>query len=294
MSKKFGGDWTERKLDAIESYLKAYLTALSNQRDWLSLGYIDAFAGEGSIELATTVDDVVAPPLQGLIERQARGLIRGSVTRALELEPGFDGYVLIEKDKASARELEDLYAQHPDKNVQVRTGDANDILCSICENSDWSERRAVVFLDPPGMQVEWRTLKAIAETGAIDLWIWFPIGIGVNRLLPRSGDIPEEWESRLNVVFGTEDWKTHFFEKEAKTDLFGNMRKDVRKIATFESIRDYWNDRLGSIFPAVSDNAAMLRNSTNNPMYLLCFASANPGRGGQIAVRIADHILDNV
>jgi len=34
----------------------------------------------------------------------------------------------------------------------------------------------------------------------------------------------------------------------------------------------------------------VLRNSLNNPLYLLCFAAGND-RGATIAVRIANHIL---
>ena len=41
----FGGDWTERKLDALRRYLQAYSTALSKTR--FRKVYIDAFAGTG-------------------------------------------------------------------------------------------------------------------------------------------------------------------------------------------------------------------------------------------------------
>jgi three-Cys-motif partner protein len=43
----------------------------------------------------------------------------------------------------------------------------------ICDN-DWRSHRAVLFLDPYGMQVEWQTIEAIAKTAAIDLWLLFP------------------------------------------------------------------------------------------------------------------------
>jgi three-Cys-motif partner protein len=71
----------------------------------------------------------------------------------------------------------------------------------LCDK-DWTSRRAVLFLDPYGMQVEWRTIEAIAATKAIDLWLLFPLGIGVNRLLTKSGDIPESWRNRLNLLLG--------------------------------------------------------------------------------------------
>ena len=45
---KFGGNWTEEKLNIFTSYLDAYLTALQNQK--FKKIYIDAFAGTGEIE----------------------------------------------------------------------------------------------------------------------------------------------------------------------------------------------------------------------------------------------------
>ena len=43
----------------------------------------------------------------------------------------------------------------------------------MCDK-DWSLHRAVLFLDPYGMQVEWATIEAVAKTKAIDLWLLFP------------------------------------------------------------------------------------------------------------------------
>ena len=45
---------------------------------------------------------------------------------------------------------------------------ANLEIQNLC-NKDWRSRRAVLFLDPYGMQVEWKTIEAIAATKAIDL-----------------------------------------------------------------------------------------------------------------------------
>ncbi|GAI54351.1 unnamed protein product, partial [marine sediment metagenome] len=60
-----------------------------------------------------------------------------------------------------------------------------------CNNYKWQNNRAVLFLDPYGMQVNWETIKAIANTEAIDLWYLFPFGIGVNRLLQKdAGKMP--------------------------------------------------------------------------------------------------------
>jgi three-Cys-motif partner protein len=98
------------------------------------------------------------------------------------------------------------------------------------------------------MQVDWTTIEAIARTKAIDLWVLFPLGIGVNRLLTKSGDIPETWRRRLNLLLGTEDWSEEFYRFESTPTLFGGAVERVVKAST-ETIGRYFNDRLNRSLP---------------------------------------------
>jgi hypothetical protein len=59
--------------------------------------------------------------------------------------------------------------------------------------------------------------------------------------------------------------------------------------ATMETIGRYFNNRLESVFAGVSE-PGVLRNSSNNPLFLLCFAVGND-RGAPIALRIASSLL---
>ena len=45
---RFGGSWTEDKLNRLSRYLRAYTTALKKQR--FRLLYVDAFAGTGTVQ----------------------------------------------------------------------------------------------------------------------------------------------------------------------------------------------------------------------------------------------------
>ncbi len=54
-----------------------------------------------------------------------------------------------------------------------------------------------------GTQVEWETIEAVANTKAIDTWLLFPLGIGVHRVVTRSGEIPQSWRDRLDKLLGT-------------------------------------------------------------------------------------------
>jgi three-Cys-motif partner protein len=176
-------------------------------------------------------------------------------------------------------------------DIDVRQGDANEEIRALCAK-DWSTRRAVMFLDPYGMQVEWATVEAVAATKAIDLWILFPLGIGVNRLLTRSGEIPPSWRRRLDLLLGSPDWYEAFYKVEHIPMLFDTPEPKLVK-ATTETIGKYFNDRLAQIFSGVAPKPRVLLNSANCPLYLLCFAVGN-SNGAPIALRIANHLLETV
>ncbi len=71
--------------------------------------------------------------------------------------------------------------------------------------------------------------------------------------------------------------------------MFGE-EKNVIKDADFTKIIDFFVGRLKTIFAGVAENPKLLRNSKNNPIYLLCFASGNP-KGARTAIKIAQDIL---
>jgi len=109
---------------------------------------------------------------------------------ALKADPCFHKFTFIEKDPRKVNELQKLRDEFSDKPIRIECGDANDWVQALC-NEDWNYRRAVLFLDPFGMQVSWQTLEAVARTKCIDLWLLFPLGVAISRLLRRDGDIDE-------------------------------------------------------------------------------------------------------
>lgn len=289
---RFGGDWTSTKLAIVGDYLRAYTTALKNQP--FKMAYIDAFAGSGyRTPGGADVDGTAMEMFPELTDGDPQRLLDGSVRIALKTEPRFHKYIFIERSPGRCLELEALKSVFPAlaADIDVRQGDANEQIRALCAK-DWRRSRAVLFLDPYGMQVEWKTIEAIAATRAIDLWILFPLGSGVNRLLTRSGKIPEPWRRRLNLLLGTEDWYDAFYTVEHEPTLFDEPEARVVK-ATTESIGRYFNERLARIFPGVAAEPKVLLNSANCPLYLLCFAVANQ-KGAPVALNIASHLLKTV
>ncbi len=302
MSKQvFGGDWTEEKLARLRKYLPAYVHVLKDKG--LTYAYIDAFAGTGYRELRDKElqgETIKTPLFPEFSEQETQNFMDGSARIALQTEPRFHKYIFIEKDSNKTTELEKLKEEFPDKSqdIQIVNDDANDYLINLC-NKNWRTNRAVLFLDPFGMQIPWSTIEAIAKTQAIDLWYLFPLGIAVNRLLTKDGNIQAAWRRRLDDIFGTSDWFEDFYKpverQNQQLSLFdiGNSPKEqIEKVANFDSISNFFVERLETIFAGVAKNPLVLRNSCNNPLYLLCFASGNP-KGSKTAIKIAQDILKN-
>jgi len=286
---RFGGDWTAEKLARVQKYLIAYTTALKKQP--FNLVYIDAFAGTGyrNIKSIDSQQELMFPDLAS---EDAEAFHAGSARIALETSPPFAEYYFIEQSSRKCAELERLREEFPDKakNIHILNADANAALLKICDDS-WKRRnlRAVLFLDPFGMNVSWRTIEAIARTEAIDMWYLFPLGVGVNRLLTKDGVIPDSWKQKLDDIFGCSDWREQFYRTEVRQGLLWD-EEVTTKTGDFRQIADYFVERLDSIFAGVVKKPLPLYNSRKNPLYLLCFACGNK-KGAPIALRIADNIL---
>jgi three-Cys-motif partner protein len=284
---KFGGrSWTQDKLERVRKYLVAYSHIMKDRP--FKYAYIDGFAGTGYHELAhnnaeSLFDDADAPEVEAFLD--------GSARIALQVEPRFHTYIFIEKSRRKVIELEKLRADFPDKasDIVIETADANAYLQRLCTTCSWTKHRAVLFIDPFGMQLSWETLTAVGNTKAIDTWILFPVS-AVNRLLKNNGDIPPSWRKRLDIMFGGPEWFDVFFPVDKSAKLFETEEVTRQKTATMETIGEYFNKRLATVFAGVAPNPYTLRNSTGAPLFLLCFAAANP-HAVKPALRIAQDIL---
>lgn len=282
-SQKFGGNWTEEKLNIFTSYLDAYLIALQNQK--FKKIYIDAFAGTGEIETSDGGQYLV-----------------GSAKRALASVKKFDHYYFIEADSQKAGELQNMInTEFPQMRriVTIYCGDANDKLAEIINSVDWRFNRGLLFLDPYATQVNWATLENVAQTKSIDVWYLFPFS-ALERMLPKNGKY-DKWEDCIDRLLGDHGWREKFYKADPQMTLFKFSTESGQsdgermvKDANPDYIKAYIISRLGTIFPCVSKNPRIFRNSRNSPMFLFCFAiaSENPKAQG-LALRMADYILKN-
>lgn len=237
--------------------------------------YIDAFAGSGSVVLKDSLKEIA-----------------GSATIALSCSKQFDSYTFIEKNPEFSAELRRrIRVEFPDYSAKIRliTDDCNDGLIRICKSIDWRKTRAVLFLDPYNAGLKWSTLEEVAATKAIDVWYLFPLHAAI-RMMKNNGDIQESWKKKLNEVFGDQSWFDTFYTPSDQLNLFG--REEYDKEYSLDKLKSYVITRLKALFPSVSEDAQLLFNRNNVPLFLYCFATANDSIVAQeIAQRGANHIL---
>jgi len=286
------GPWAQEKLAKLSKYLHAYATILAKQKEkgkFEGFVYVDAFAGAGRARLRSADDpsdtgsrlfDFGDP---GPEDVDARQLLDGSPRVALGIEPEFTACVFLERNQKRIAQLEKLKAEFKSRRITIEHGDCNEYLCEkLVKRADWRRWRAVVFLDPFGMQVPWSTLEALGSTGGIEIILNLPIGMAIQRLLKRTGSFTDDERRKLDAYFGDSSWYPLLYEEG--TDLFGERR--VAKQVTAEGrLLAWYRDRLTRAFGAASD-AYLVTNTRGAHLYHLLWAGRN-----ETGRRIANYVL---
>jgi len=283
---EFGGQHTEMKLSIVEGYLKAYVTAL--RPDFEHLWYVDAFAGTGSRTVRTERyrGDLIEAPVQESVEHR-----RGSAQIALDVNPQFDFLLFVESNPNYADALRDLAARRLQRRIVVAEDDANSALKKMVSANSWHDKRAVVFLDPYGMEVEWSTLQALSSTQAIDVWFLFPLAGLYRQATRRLVDIDEVKRAALTRMFGSDSWEAELYPVSEETDLFGALPERRRELNP-RGLEKYVQARLAETFAHVLKPLA-LPVEKNPQMFSLFLCISNPApKAIGLATRIGSHLLD--
>jgi len=287
------GPWVAEKLACLERYLSAYTTILRKQSEWCrGYYYIDAFAGAGRAKLRKQLrphgEDrqlplVNFPDLEN--DEEAAEYVNGSPRVSLGIPYPFTHYFFIEQDLRRIRELEKLKTEFGDaRNISIIKGDANQALkrTFLSSKINWNHYRGIVFLDPFGLQVPWDTIELIAQTKALEAIINFPVGMAIQRLLPRSGELTDRQRNLLTRYFGSPSWQDIIYEDI--TDLFGDQQ--IHKIkASGDRLAKWYQSRLKRAF-GYGASPRLIRNSQGGHLYYLLFAGPN-----QTGAKVAQHVL---
>jgi len=284
MKHTFGGLWTRKKLEVLEKYLKFYTTALKNMH--LNLHYVDAFAGTGSQDPKVIESQGEIIPSEDF---------HGSVKTALEIEPGFNHYHFNDLNPDHIKELESIQLEHPSKNIHITQRDANLFVpdfCKTLKNAD----RAVLFLDPYSTQLDWDTLRYVAASKKIDLWMLFPIS-ALTRMTPRDhAKIRPEWSGTITRLLGTDEWENALYKPDVM-QVTGDFFDDTDEAESAERLNvdelEGWiTKRLRETFCYVAKPYRL--TNKNSPLFTFYFAVSNPNeKAWRLADRAVTSILKN-
>jgi three-Cys-motif partner protein len=294
-AQSFGDKHTVRKLETVQRYLQTYATALKFQH--FELLYVDACAGSGSSvpkgALEATNSNQVT--LEGLAHPVADTdeIIVGSAIRALGVSPPFHKYLLNDVKQSNVDALRKAVREdfpHLTERVELTRLDANEMLRNLCRTENWKKTRAVVFLDPFGLQINYETLKLLAQTQAVDLWYLVPV-FAMYRQVSGEGQINPDGGPRVDAALGTDAWREVAVVEERSTDLFNQPQlrsKRAVDIAWFERVA---KARLAEAFEGRVLNETLPLGRNGIQEFSLMFAWANPGEKAKLAAKLAKAVL---
>lgn len=264
---EFGGQWTRVKLKILESYLQFYTTALHKR---FTLHYVDAFAGTGKQSIKKKNRDQLE------FEEHAQKVMEGSASISMDCVPPFHKYHFNDLNPQHYETLVAL-AKKKNRHANISQLDANNFLLKFC-NTLTRNDRAVIFLDPYSVQLDWSTLQRISETKKADVWLLFPIS-ALLRMMPNSGH-EKSWVPRINRLLGTDEWIDACYQQEEHSigDLFGSIQDNVTQEVGYrridhKGVGQFITERLRGIFPLVED--PVLLTNKGSPLFLFYFCASN-------------------
>jgi three-Cys-motif partner protein len=116
--KAWGGPWTEKKLDAFEQYVTAYLKIMNKQPQWKTI-YFDGFAGSGKRKVKSQTHPLLFP-----ISDEEQKVYRGTSERVVRMKPPytFDFYYFVEVSETRLKKLKkktNCYPGSQRKNTRI-------------------------------------------------------------------------------------------------------------------------------------------------------------------------------
>ena len=259
------GYWSEIKLDIIRDYAAAYSTILHAQtRPRLHHVYIDAFAGAGMH-----------------VSKETGEFVLGSPLNALQIQPPFREYHLIDLDRKKVASLRKLIGNRP--NVQIHEGDCNEVLLKeVFPKVQFKDyRRGLCVLDPYGLHLNWEVIHTAGQMQSIDVFLNFPVA-DINRNVlwrdPQGVDAADI--ERMTAFCGDDSWRTTAYTTQS--NLFGFEEKVEN-----DKVAEWFRKRLKRVagFKHVPTPLPM-RNSKGAIVYYLFFASQK-----LVAEDIVEHIF---
>jgi len=289
---RFGGEWTEIKLAVLDAYSGFFTTALQFQdfKRW----YIDGFAGTGRrVNLRQAGGLFEAEPLETKEET-----LEGSARRALAIHPPYHHLVLIDARKSHAEALEAIAREFPDRDVRPIRGDANDVIPKLLLSPPWIGReagaqRALVFLDPYGINVDFTTLQALAACQRADVWLLVNLKAVVQQLAHDHKGLDDSKRQSISRFLGSDTWESQFYAfRKHSGDLFSQVGgTEGERVIDRYDVAKFYRAQLQKTFRYVSEPLSLKVGSQDDYFQLYCMSNNPSEKAQQLIKRGAESIL---
>lgn len=150
----------------------------------------------------------------------------GSPVNALNVEPLFDEYFFIDKNRETKRALETAVGTRP--NVHIYEGDSNE-----------DYRRALCLLDPYGLDLRWEVIREAGHMRSMEIFLNFPIhDMNRNVFLLDTTKMDDRQIARMDAFWGDRSWRPIMYATQEH--LFGT---EEIKIGTNDDIAAAFRER---------------------------------------------------
>ena len=245
-------------------------------------------------------------PLEVFWIEAARAFVHGECESAWGPDADRHAKLLINREAEGS--LLEAYLQIREANraldIEIIGDDANAAIKEIFSRAVWrrgasGSARAVVFLDPFALQVDWATLEFLARTQCVDVWYLFPLHDVTRQLAKKRSGIGSK-EKRLDRVLSAA-WR-ELYELPLPTNnlysqtLFGSIpefAEEEYRNATKAQIEAWFKARMGTLFPYVSEPLPLFTN-IKQQKFSLFLAVANPSAPAiDLAKKFHRHVMKN-
>lgn len=244
-----GGDWTPRKLYFVCQYLEQVTRGMyGNRRFPGGLTYIDLFCGTGVSQV---------PTANGGHRRYP-----GSPLIAASTPKPFNKLILCDIDAITLDTVQARIKRldYPG-TVIAHHGNVNDITDQLTASIP-TDSLNIAFVDPFSLDIQYRTIQAIARKRALDLIILFSDRMDLGRNV-FTYYLPESDKNKLDGFLGCNNWREDF------ANLPDQSGQNVR---TF--FADVYLKQLAAIGYKHSQSWPL--PGRNGPAFRLVFASKHP------------------
>ncbi len=247
------GPWVAEKLDYLQRYIDIFETSMREQ-PWRRRIYIDLFAGPGKCFVP-----------------ESKTTYRGSPLLAVTTQHSFTDYFFVDQQPDNIEALRKRCSvSAASDRIQYFVGDSNVVVQEIVKQILDIDHEYIpgqrsslnlAFVDPNGLELEWKTIATLAKPYTMDLIIHYPQG-GLNRCMAKFCRAEEL--TLVDLFFGDFEWR-NIYEKHGNNHrmLMDYYKTQLADLGYKEVLRD---DEVG-------DEPLMRNAQKRAPLYRLLFAS---------------------